>query len=401
MPIEKKTKRSKRGRGEGGIRFRPNKKLWAAELSLGFDGTGKRIRKTVYGATKGEVAEELRKLQSEHDAGRLVDTEEMTTGEYLKRWLVTVKGKTGQATFEGYQQLTEQYLIPALGGIKLSKLRPLHIETAYSNFSREGPDKKRIVASSNTCKAAGVVLGIALRKAVQLKLITSNPSAEVSKPKSAFREMMFMTPNQAKRFLEAARAIPNYALYATAVGTGLRQGELFALAWTDIDFDKGTVDVRRSLSRVKNEFILKSPKSKTSRRTVGLPSFVLNALRDHRAAALKAGLITAPVFCAKNGSYLRRSNILRQLKILVKAANKTAAKKADDTNTQPDLIPTALRFHDLRHTHATGLIAAGHSIKAVSRRLGHSDISMTLKVYAHLMPDDEEKLVAGAGVLFG
>lgn len=186
-----------------------------------------------------------------------------------------------------------------------------------------------------------------------------------------------------------------------AIGTGLRQGELLALAWSDIDFDKGTVEVKRSLSQVKNEFILKEPKSRTSRRKVGLPLFVINALRDHRAVAFKMGLVSAPVFCTKHGTYLQRSNVLRQVRILVKHTNKFATKKANETNTQPDLIPASLRFHDLRHTHASGLIAAGHSIKAVSRRLGHSDISMTLKVYAHLMPDDEEKLVAGAGVLFG
>jgi integrase len=395
------TKKARRGRGEGSIRFRQGKNLWAAELSLGFDGAGKRIRKTVYGATKGEVAEQLRKLQAEHDAGRLVDTKEMTTGEYLNRWLVAAKDKTGEGTFERYKQLTEQYLIPALGKIKLDKLRPLHIETAYSSLTRTDENRKQIAASSNTRKAAGVVLGIALRKAVKLKLISSNPAAEVSKPRSSYREMLFMTPPQAKQFLEVAKSIPCFALYAMAIGTGLRQGELFALSWADIDFSKGTVDVRRSLSQVKQKFFLKEPKSRSSKRIIGLPKFVLDALRDHRTAAFKAGLMASPVFSTKKGTYLQRSNILRQLRILVKRANKIAAKKAGGSNTQPDSIPPTLRFHDLRHTHATGLIAEGYSIKAVSRRLGHSDIGVTLKVYAHLMPDDDEKLVRGAGVLFG
>jgi integrase len=395
------TKKARRGRGEGSIRFRPGKNLWAAELSLGFDGNGKRIRKTVYGGTKNEVAEQLRKLQAEHDAGRLVDTEEMTTGEYLKHWLTVAKSKTGEATFDRYNQLTEQYLIPALGGLKLAKLRPVHIETAYAKLSRDTEEGEKIAASSNTCKAAGVVLGIALRRAVKLKLIASNPAADVSKPRSTFREMLFMTPSQVRQFLEVVKLIDSYALYAMAIGTGLRQGELLGLSWADIDFDKGTVDVRRSLSQVKKKFILKEPKSKSSRRTVGLPKFVLDALTDHRAAAFKAGLMSSPVFCTKKGTYLQRSNVLRQLRILVKRSNKIATEKARETNTQPDLIPPSLRFHDLRHTHATGLIAAGHSIKAVSRRLGHSDISMTLKVYAHLMPDDDAKLVSGTGVLFG
>ena len=107
------------------------------------------------------------------------------------------------------------------------------------------------------------------------------------------------------------------------------------------------------------------------------------------------------MFSTKNGTYLQKSNVRREFQALVKKANETALKHAAETKTKPDLIPLGIRFHDLRHTRASGLIAAGHSIKAVSRRLGHSDITVTLKVYAHLMPDDDAKLASGAGVLFG
>ena len=176
---------------------------------------------------------------------------------------------------------------------------------------------------------------------------------------------------------------------------------MLALTWADVDFDKGTLDVRRSFSQMKREFIIKEPKSRASRRTIILSLFVSNALRDHRAFAMKAGLITGPVFCTKNGTYLQKSNVRREFLALVKKANEAAAEKAESTKAEPDLIPSTIRFHDLRHTHASGQIAAGHSSKAVSRRLGHSDITVTLKVYAHLMPDDDAKLASGAGVLFG
>jgi len=113
------------------------------------------------------------------------------------------------------------------------------------------------------------------------------------------------------------------------------------------------------------------------------------------------GLIAAPVFCTKNGTFLQKSNVRREFIALVKRANELIQAKAVEKMTEPDLIPSAVRFHDMRHTHASGLIAAGHSIKAVSRRLGHADITITLKVYAHLMPDDDAKLASGAGALFG
>jgi integrase len=398
---KRKTAKARRGRGEGSIIYREDKGLWEARLSLGIDGTGKRIRKTVYGETKAGVAEKLRKLQADHDAGRLVETDDMTVGEYLTRWLVTAKDTTREGTYERYKQLSEDYLIPALGRIKLAKLRPIHVESAYAELTRTEKDGTKVTATAATRKAAGTVLGIALRHAVRLKLLPSNPAAEVKKPRTRFREMRFMTPQQAKQFLATAKRDWAYPLYTLAIGTGMRQGELLALTWADIDFDKSTVDVRRSLSQVRREIIIKEPKSRSSRRTVSLSPPCVRTLEAHRAAALKAGLITSPVFCTRNGTYLQRSNVLRNFRILVKRANKDAEARAAKGKKEPDLIPADIRFHDLRHTHASGLIAAGQSIKAVSRRLGHADVSMTLKVYAHLMPDDDAKLAEAAGVLFG
>ncbi|WP_439631415.1 tyrosine-type recombinase/integrase [Gemmata sp.] len=391
---------ARRGRGEGGISFREDKELWVARISLGFDGGGKRIRKTVYGETKNEVAEKLRKLQADHDAGRLVDAEEITVKEYLTRWLGnTAKETVGDGTWERYRQLVHKYLIPILGGLKLHKVRPLHVEQAYADMKQGNGDRKP--AGADARKSAGVVLSIALKHAVRNGLIPANPAAEVKKARPARREMAFMTPGQAKRFLVAAERNQNFALFSLALGSGARQGELLGLVWSDFDFDRGTMSISRALSQVKGEFKLKEPKSQAGRRTVTLAPSVLAALREHRAAALKGGRIAAPVFCTRTGQYLDKKNVLRAFKTIVKNSNGAEEERAGESNSEPDLIPARLRFHDLRHTHASGLIAAGGSIKAVSRRLGHADVSITLRVYAHLMPDDDEKLATLAGTLFG
>ena len=213
------------------------------------------------------------------------------------------------------------------------------------------------------------------------------------KARPAEREMKFMTDAQAKRFLATANGQGLYPLFVTAVATGARQGELLGLQWADVDFDKGALDIRRSLAWVKKEPVLKEPKSKAGRRTVTLPPFALTALLDHRTEAFKAGQISAPVFCTRTGNHLDKKNVLRSFKNVVAKSNKA--------NTSHDPIPKGIRFHDLRHTHASCLIAAGHSIKAVSRRLGHGLIEITLRVYAHLMPNDDEKLAAGVEALFG
>ncbi|HVL14796.1 MAG TPA: site-specific integrase [Gemmata sp.] len=161
-----------------------------------------------------------------------------------------------------------------------------------------------------------------------------------------------------------------------------------------------TLSIRRSLSREGKEHVVKEPKSRTSRRTITLPMFAVNALHNHRAAALKAGAITSPVFCTRTGKHLDKKNVLRAFRTVVGRVNAAERKRAGETGTEPDVIPERIRFHDLRHTHASALIAAGASIKAVSRRLGHADVAITLRVYAHVMPDDA-KLASLSGSRFG
>jgi integrase len=181
----------------------------------------------------------------------------------------------------------------------------------------------------------------------------------------------------------------------------MRQGELLGLQWPEINFEQGNVSVCRTLGSVGNRFILKEPKSKRSRRTINLPSFALNALQEHRHAMLKEGNIGAHVFCTKTGRPISKSNLTRQVfKPILKSANAAAAKMAEKLNTQPALLP-AIRFHDLRHTHATTLLARGHSIKAVSQRLGHASIDITLKTYAHVLPEDDKTLADGRDRMFG
>lgn len=382
--------RARRGRGEASIFQREEDGLWVGTVSLGYDGIGKRIRKTVYGTTKREVQDKLDELRPAARAGTL-GVSGMSTREFLKLWLNTVKGKVSVGTFDRYEQITDDYLIPAVGAVKLASLRPLHVEQCYTALTRatvSGP----VTATATTRRAAAVVLGIALRHAVRLKLIPSNPAADVQKPRAGSREAAFLTPTQARRLLETARPTRWYALYATALGTGLRQGELLGLQWADVDFDAGTVTVRRSLSQVGGKFTLKEPKSKTSRRTIALPGFVRAALVEHRKAAMSAGWIAGPVFCSTAGTHLSRGNLLRAFAAMLKHAREGAEPH--------EAVPAGVRFHDLRHSHASCLIASGASIKAVSRRLGHADITVTLKVYAHCLPDDDAKLATGADTLF-
>ena len=205
-----------------------------------------------------------------------------------------------------------------------------------------------------------------------------------------------------------------YPLLFLALATGCRQGELLALTWQDIDLQKGTLTVRRSLARADQGFEVKEPKTAASRRTIALPDLAGSVLTQHKAAMMKAGLLGAPIFCTRDGGYLLKQNVLRSLRAVIRRANTPPGKinkggrpKKDEKPRPKEsfemlkLIPAKLRFHDLRHTVASILLSQGQSIRAVSQRLGHSNPALTLRIYAHCMPSDDAQLAAGLNRLLG
>jgi integrase len=360
--------RRRRGRGEGSVYQEPDGR-WTGVISFGYTPDGKRRRKKVHGATKQEVLDKLRKLPGQQTG----EPCKLTVGEILTRWLEnTAREKVGPTTYLRYKQVIDHQIAPYVGGLSLAKLSALDVEDFYAEVKRQGvPPASR--------RQGALVLTNALRHAVRLKMIPSAPTAGVTKPKLPEREMRVLTDDEAKAFRAAARRSRHYALFALAVATGMRRGELLALHWNDVDFDAGAVTIRRTLVMVGQQFILKEPKTKASRRTITVPAFALDAMHEHRKKMVARGFADRAVFCNCRGGFIRGYNLLRN-------------------SFQPILARAGLprlRFHDLRHTHATALLSKGHPLKAVSQRLGHSDVGITLRVYAHVLPNDDARL-AGA-----
>lgn len=387
--------RKRRGRAEGSIFQREEDGLWVGTVSLGYNGAGKRIRKTAYGTTKSEVQEKLDRLRTTARVGTRPEAATMTVGQLLDSWLSAAKPKIAVRTHEEWERLVKNHVRPRLGGVKLQKLDALHVEGFYGEMHRDkvGPFAAR---------GAADVLSIALNHAVRLKLIGTNPAAAIDKPKLPKREMLCLTDAQARAVRTAGLAVPVGPLLTVALATGCRQGELLALTWDDVDLRKGTLTVRRSLSQTKAGFVLKDPKTKASRRTVALPAFAVETLTALKAAAMTKGLLSAPVFCTRTGGYLDKKNVLRAFRAVVRRANKVIAAQDGppaDQGRGPELIPAKVRFHDLRHTVASLLLSKGHSLRAVSQRLGHSKPEMTLRVYAHCLPTDDAKLADGQNAM--
>ncbi len=403
---KKKPNRKRRGRGEGSVFERENGQ-WVGSISLGYNEAGKRIRRTVYGNSKKEVLDVLDRLRNDARVGTLPDATGMTVGQLLDRWLKSSESKTEARTVEERGRIIKNHLRPRLGGVRLAKLTALHVEGLYSDMRRDG-------VGASTIRHAADALGVALSHACKLKLIAANPAAAVDKPNSPEREMLFLTPEQAKILLDVARDQHCYALIVLALASGCRQGELLALGWDDVDLQKGSLTVRRSLSQADQGFILKEPKTAASRRTIALPDLAVSVLTAHKAAALKAGLLSAPIFCTRDGGYLLKRNVLRALRAVIRRANTPPGminrggrpKKGASPRGKPvfeplKILPARLRFHDLRHTHASVLLSQGQSLRAVSQRLGHANPALTLRVYAHCMPSDDAQLAAALNRLLG
>jgi integrase len=210
-----------------------------------------------------------------------------------------------------------------------------------------------------------------LKQALKWGLVIRNVCDAVDPPRVSKRDIHPLSPEQVGKLLAAAKGNRLEALYPTAVGTGLRLGELFGLQWSDVDLGSGTISVRHTLTELNGILTLSEPKSAKGKRMVELPQRVVKALHEHRKRALAEGFASVPwVFCNQHGGPLRRSHFhAQQFKPLLKRAD------------LPDI-----RFHDLRHTSATLLLVQGVHPKVVQERLGHAQISLTLDTYSHVLP---------------
>lgn len=361
----------KRGNGEGSISRRKNG-TWRAEYVV-YTAEGRK-RKTVYGKTRAEVAKKLNKALSQREDGLLCDDEGLTVGEYLERWLESsVKGNVSPRTYTNYRLQVRRHLTPALGRIKLKDLTPFKVQGLYRSKLDAG-------LSNASVRYTHAVLHRALKQAVKWSLVPRNVAEAVDPPRVRRKEITPLSPEQARVFLAAAREAGDRfeALYVVALTCGLRQGELLGLKWSDVDLGAKTLRVNRQLQRHRDGggLVFSEPKN-ASRRTVPLTTTAVEALRRHgrrqTEEKMKAGSLyedNGLVFASEIGTPLDAQNVVnRSFKPLLRRAG----------------LPS-IRFHDLRHTCATLLLAKGVHPKFVQALLGHASISITMDLYSHWAP---------------
>lgn len=360
----------KRGNGEGSIHRRKGGG-WCAQYTV-YTAKGRK-RKTLYGKTRQEVATKLAKALSDREGGLTFDADNLRLGDYLQRWLEdSKKGSVKRVTYEGYARQVRNHLVPTLGRIKLRALTPAHLRGLYREKTETG-------LSARTVGYIHTTIHNALEQAVKDGLLPRNVADVVKPPQLCKEEIQPLTPAQTKTFLEAVGGDRFEALYVLAVTAGPRQGELLGLKWEDIAPDRKLLQVKRTLSSTKGgEPVFSNPKTAKGRRSVKLTARAVEALKRHRERQLEereevAGLWQnhGLVFPTQVGTPMSRHNLVaRSFKPLLKRAG----------------LPE-IRFHDLRHTCATLMLAVGANPKVAQETLGHANVTITLDTYSHLLPN--------------
>ncbi len=353
---------SRRGNGEGSI-YRTAAGRWVAAITW---PTGRRQK--WYAKSRTEAAQRLAdalRAQGVESSGAGL---RLRTDAYLQQWLDTAKPSLRPRTWLRYEQLVRVHAIPALGRIPLARLGPQDLQRCYAAAAARG-------ISPMTVRHLHMVLHRALRQAEQWRLVGRSVAALVDPPRAERREMQTLDADQVHQLLAAARGSRFAALWVVALATGMRQGELLALRWRDVDLDEGSLAVTGTLQRLPDTGLtITEPKTARSRRRVWLGATAGEALRAHRAAQtaerLRAGSAWEDhglVFPNVLGGLMQRDHLVR--------------REFEPLLTRAGL--PRVRFHDLRHTAATLMLRQGVHPKIASEMLGHATVAVTLDTYSH------------------
>lgn len=369
-------------------------RLWTVVVDLprAEDGSRKQRWHSGY-LTRAAAERALTEIRSRLDTGSYIPASKTRLAAFLREWLEAVKVKVRPSTHASYKLNVEKYIIPAVGLIPLQNLTPAGLNAFYADLLAGGRTTREGGLAPRSVQYCAMILKRALGEAVRWSLIPRNPADLADPPRpAATPTMRTWSAGELRAFLEHVKDDRLYAAWVLAATTGLRRGELLGLNWRDVDLEAGRVGITRTLLAVADKLSFSAPKTPKSRRSVALDPTTLAALRDHRVAHAEERLRWGPVyqdadlvFCHADGTPLHPDRFS-------KAFVKQAAAAG---------LP-AIRFHDLRHTHATLALQAGIHPKVVSERLGHATVSITLDTYSHAIPAMEEAAAAKvAAVVFG
>jgi integrase len=361
----------RRGRGEGTISQRADGR-WQGRVDLGRGTDGRRQRKTVYGATRQAVADQLNRELGRAASGELLTTSTPRLSAWLTDWFATHQDEWRPSTRRVYRCAIDRWIVPALGPLTLEKLRPATIQRWINEATTDGP-RPRIVT-------AHVVLIEALAWAMTQRVMTYNAASLVKVPRPERKPIAPLTVEQGRQLLAAAAEHRLGGMIMISLTMGLRIGEASAVTWSDVDWDTNALRVRQQVQPVKGGLVLAPLKTTNSRRRLTMPSLVVDALKARRVAQLE--------------ERLRAGGRWENPHDLVFTSPRRPGRPVHPTHARrllASLLETTglagVRYHGLRHSAATLLLMDGTPLFDVSRVLGHAQISTTADLYGHLVPE--------------
>jgi integrase len=355
---------------------------WAIILDLRDPTTGKRRRKWhSFAGTKRQAQIECARLISEMKGGAYLEPSKTTVTQFLERWLDHAKSQVSPRTHERYCEIVRKNIVPALGAVFLDKLRPAQISAAYSKALTSGRRDGKGGLAPTTVVYMHRLIKQALGQAVRWELLARNPADAVDPPKAQRGSLTTYDMTQTVRLLEELRESRLRLPVLLGVMCGLRRGEIVALRWRHIDLAAGKMMVVESAEQTAAGIRYKPPKSGRGR-TVALSAMVTAELRLHRLAQAEELLGLGVMQSDTTFVYTRQDGEPMQPRSL-----------SQMWSTITTALPR-IRFHDLRHAHATHMLAAGVHPKVASERLGHSRVGITLDLYSHVLPGMQEDAAA-------
>lgn len=357
--------------GSGSIRQRPDG-TWEARLTVGTDpGTGKPVRKSIYGKTQKEVRQKMTAMQRAVDSGTYQAPDKTTVSEWLDDWMKTFCAvKVKPLTYSSYEVAIRKHIKPAIGALRLQAVKGLHVQKLYNGMTAAG-------LSAKTVKNVAAILHKSFSVALKQGMVTANPCDAAELPKAIHKEITPLSDEEIPLFLKAIDGHPLGNAYALCLFAGLQEGECLGLSWEQVDFEARRITVSQQLQKEKKKgshyYIAPSTKSGKPRQ-IKPPEIAFQYLRAERTRQAENRLAAGPlwnnpdnlVFTDAMGKHLCISTFYGNFKRIAASIGR------------PDARP-----HDLRHTAATVAIASGADIKSVQDLLGHATASFTLNVYAH------------------
>lgn len=338
--------------------------------------TGKSKQKWISGfATKEEAKSARDKARTDSRTGVFVAPTKITVLEHFEAWWQIKREKVKPTTAENYRFILDRYILPKLGSLPLKELNSVRIEKLLIDLIQNH--------SESTVRLVSIVLSQGLDRAVKDRLLAFNPAKGIERPKGKKRSVTPYTSEELKRLLGALESHRLFAFFRLLAYSGARRGEGIALRWSDLDFDKSTLSISKSRTRIGKIVIEQdSTKGGDGLRIVQLDSETLRLVKEHRKRQIeermKAGSSWQDanyIFTQENGLPLDPSTPYHLFK-------KTAKRLGLRSES----------LHSLRHLHATELLNSGAGVHLVKDRLGHSDISTTLRTYAHVRPEQRQEI---------